>query len=58
MMWQRVVDIHYPSTQEGFSFSADSSMGLELQDVVQHLGFDSQTPLFGMEDQAWLENVD
>ncbi|RHZ64934.1 transcription factor domain-containing protein [Aspergillus thermomutatus] len=56
MMWQRVIDIHRPPTQDARPSRADRNMG--LHDVFQHLGFDAQIPLFGLEDPAWLDNVD
>ncbi|GFF95317.1 uncharacterized transcriptional regulatory protein C1F7.11c [Aspergillus udagawae] len=56
MMWQRVVDIHYPSTREAPPSLVDYHTG--LHDVFGFLGFDGQIPLFGLDDSAWLDNVD
>ncbi|GIJ89473.1 hypothetical protein Asppvi_008415 [Aspergillus pseudoviridinutans] len=56
MMWQRVIDIHYPPGNEAPPSRVDYHTG--LQDVFEYLGFDAHIPLFGLEDPAWLDNVD
>ncbi|GFF48679.1 hypothetical protein IFM58399_08361 [Aspergillus lentulus] len=56
MMWQRVIDIHSPPTHEAPPSSMDYNTG--LQDIFGYLGFDAQMPLFGLDDSAWLDNVD
>ncbi|KAF4220825.1 hypothetical protein CNMCM5878_000481 [Aspergillus fumigatiaffinis] len=56
MMWQRVIDIHSPSTHEAPLSLTDYNTG--VQDVFGYLGFDAQMPLFGLDDSAWLDNVD
>ncbi|GAQ05982.1 hypothetical protein ALT_3303 [Aspergillus lentulus] len=56
MMWQRVIDIHSPPTHEAPPSSMDYNTG--LQDIFGYLGFNAQMPLFGLDDSAWLDNVD
>jgi hypothetical protein len=56
MMWERVVDIHNPPTHEAPPSRVDYHTG--LHDVFEYLGFDGQIPLFGLDDSAWLDNVD
>ncbi|KAH1497128.1 hypothetical protein KXX52_001448 [Aspergillus fumigatus] len=56
MMWQTVIDIQSPPTHEAAPSSMDYNTG--LQDVFGYLGFDAQMPLFGLDDPAWLDNVD
>lgn len=56
MMWQTVIDIQSPPTHEAPPSSVDYNTG--LRDVFGYLGFDAQMPLFGLDDPAWLDNVD
>ncbi|KAB8222728.1 hypothetical protein BDV33DRAFT_201157 [Aspergillus novoparasiticus] len=52
LMWGKVNDIQAPMSHEVLS---DCDMG--WRDVFQYLGFDAEMPLFGMDDSAWLGDI-
>ena len=55
-MWQRVTDIHYQGGDQ--APPADGSSEVCFQDTFQHLGFEAENPLFGMDSTSWLDDVD
>jgi hypothetical protein len=56
-MWQKVTDIHYPGGAQAPP-PPEGPSDTCFQDFFQHLGFEAENPLFGMDSTAWLDNVD
>lgn len=54
-MWQRVTDMHGPVGDQASPSEVPSNTC--FQDIFQHLGFEADDPLFGMENMAWLGNL-
>lgn len=54
-MWHKVSGIPYPGSDQDLPLEAPSNSC--FQDVFEHLGFQTELPLFGMENMAWLGNV-
>ena len=56
-MWQKVTGMPYPVGDQAVPPPEGPSNAC-FQDVFQHLGLETEFPLFGMENMAWLGNVD